>query len=509
MTFVRSERVHTNEDLWGRWVAELTIADRELLERVRAALFLAADVARSDSFLLFSADEDTLCVAAHAQPHSMPSIYAESPVGDCYPSSEYRWLWTALTRGQRKNRTVPEVPEVHPEVGQQVWPVLGGDGTALGSLAVFTNAIERERHRRRDRSFQRAVLRFCQMVAAGRVVGAEQLPPFREQDGVVFIDHTARYRYLSGQASNTYRRLGYLDDLRGRTLNEVAAGDLRIVQQAWRETRCVFSEDMVRDRILLRSAIPLLGPPDLNLWQRLSNNHRAAERYGALLLIKDVTEPRQKAQELKIKSMMIKEVHHRVKNNLQLLVSIIRMQARRTHNEEARLLLHEAISRILSMTTIHDVLSEGEDQVINLRDIVQQIVGQVQGSMVEPGRNITLRVVDADDVFLRTNKATACALVVNELLLNAVEHGFSESEGGMVSVYLCEHDSVYEIRIEDDGHGLPHDFSLDSSASLGLDIIRTLVQDDLKGSFQLTPLSNEGARAVVTFPKASGGGVSL
>ncbi len=503
-----SERLHTNEGLWERTLASLAVADQELLRRVYAAFSLAADVARSDAFLLFPGKSDDVCVVAHAQPHSMPSLYAESPTGDCYPSSERRWLWTAVTRGQRRRRTVPEVFEVHPEVGQEIWPVLSQTGQPLGSLAIFTNAIERERHRRRDQSFQRAVLHFCQMVAAGEVVGAEDLPAFREQDGIIFIDHTARYRYLSGQANNVYRRLGYLDDLRGRSLNEVAAGDLRRIQQAWMEQRCVFSEATVRGRILLRSAIPLLGPPDLNPWQRLSSRQRTIERYGALLLIKDVTEPRQKAQELKVKSMMLKEVHHRVKNNLQLLVSIMRMQARRAHTEEARQLLHEAVSRILSMTVIHDALSEGEDQVINLREIVQQIVGQVQVSMVEPEHNIKLQIIQCDDVILPTHKATACALVVNELLLNAVEHGFPDGCNGKVWVCLCDHVDRFEISIEDNGKGLPQDFSLASSTSLGLDIIRTLVQDDLKGSFELISRPDEGARAVVTFPKASAGGVS-
>jgi len=264
----------------------------------------------------------------------------------------------------------------------------------------------------------------------------------------------------------------------------------------------------VRGRILLRSAIPLLGPPELNVWQRLTSGQGAAERYGALLLVKDLTEPRQKAQELKIKSIMIKEVHHRVKNNLQLLVSIMRMQARRAQTDEARLLLYEAVSRILSMAVIHDSLSEGEDQLINLREVLQQIVGQVQSSIVESSRNIKLRISEADDVVLPTSKATACALVVNELLLNAVEHGFLDRGGGHVWVCLRDQVDHIEIRIDDDGQGLPEDFSLDSSTSLGLDIIRTLVQDDLKGTFELIPQTDKGAHAVVTFPITPTGGVS-
>lgn len=500
-----SERFHVDEALWEKGVGALSADDRALLERVRAALPIVADVSRSDAFLLFPGKPHDICVAVHAQPHSMASLYSKSPASECYASSERRWLWTAVTRGLRRQRIVPEVLEERPEVGQQVWPILNARKQPLGAMAIFTNAIERERHRRRDAAFQRALTRFIQMVAAGEVVGT--IPPFREQDGIIFVDHTGRYRYLSGQANNVYRRLGYVDDLRGRSLSEVAAGDLRLVQQAWAEQTCVFSEDTVRGRILLRSAIPLFGKPDLGVWERLSSRQRIPERYGAFILVKDLTETRQKAQELKVKAVMIKEVHHRVKNNLQMLVSIMRMQARRAFTEEARHLLYESINRILSMAVIHESLSEGEDQVLNLRDVVQRIVAQVQMSTVGPVSDIRLQVVHADDVMLPTSKATACALVVNELLLNSVEHGFSQVSGGQVWIYLYDRGDSVEIQVLDNGRGLSEGFSMESNTSLGLDIIRTLVQDDLKGTFELIPGQETGTQAVVSFPKGPPGGV--
>ncbi|RME45957.1 MAG: hypothetical protein D6791_09480 [Chloroflexi bacterium] len=503
---VNESYLHVDEATWLENLAPLSEADRSLLERVRAALPLTADVSRSDVFLLFPRGEDRVCVGIHARPHSMASLYATSPVGECYLSSERRWLWSMVSRGVRGQRIVPEILEERPEVHQQLWPVLGEDRRPLGAVAVFTNAIERERHRRRAMSFQQSLSYFLQLVAQGKILGTEVVPPFREQDGIIFIDHLARYRYLSGQANNVYRRLGYLDDLRMRTLNEVAAGDQRIVFKAWETGRCVFSEDTVRDRILLRSAIPLLGKPRLSFWERFNRRYRSVERYGAFMLVKDVTEPRQKAMELKVKAVMLKEVHHRVKNNLQMLISIMRMQARRTQSEEARQLLQESINRIMSMAVIHESLSLGEDQVLNLGDVVRRITDQLQQGLVGPSRQIRFQVVQADDVKLPTNKATACALVLDELLLNAVEHGFEDKSEGQIWISLRDCGDAIELEVLDNGRGLPAEFSLDSDTSLGLDIIRTLVQDDLKGTFELLPQIESGTRALVRFPKQSSGG---
>ena len=505
-TAVTLSYLYIDEQMWGERLTGLNPEEGALLGRVRAALPLAADISRSDVFLQVPRGEDHFGVVVHALPHSMATLYPESPVGHSYSSAERPWLWSSMTGGLHRTRTEPEVPDQRSEMRQDVWPVPGTARRMLGALVVYTNVIERERHRRRETSFKRALGQFLQTVAEGKLQGAEVVPPFLEQDGIIFVDHMARYRYLSGQASNVYRRLGYLDDLRGRTLDEVAAGDLELAQRAWDEAKCQFAEETVRGRILQRSAIPLLGKPDLEGWERLRRWSRAPGRYGAMLLIKDVTEEREKEQKLKVKAVMIKEVHHRVKNNLQMLVSIMRMQARRAFTEEARQLLYESINRILSMSAIHESLSEGEDQSLNLREVTKRLLRLLPQSAVGPASDINLVLEHADDVMLPTNKATACALVINELLLNAVEHGFSGKGEGRVGVYIYDRGPAVELQVVDNGRGLPPEFSLDAETSLGLDIIRTLVHDDLKGQFEILRRSEGGTQAIVCFPKGVPGG---
>ena len=493
-----------DEATWKTALAALTEGDRERLINIRKALSIAADISRSDVFLFFPG-EDRFCIAAHARSHAMATLYVQLQAGRCLTHDERPWLWQAIVKGRYARRVLKDVPEVQTEVLQQVWPIRGEGKQVVAAICVCTNAVELARHKRRSRAFQKALRHFFEMLTKAQLRGCETLPAFTDRCGIVFIDSIGRYRYLSGVAANVYRRLGYLDDLRLRTTEEVAAGDRDLVREAWGQRRALFTESVVRNRILQRSVIPLFGKPDyLSLFEAYHWRRKGSDRYGALLLVHDVTEEREKESQLKVKSAMIKEVHHRLKNNLQLLVSILRMQARRTNTEEARQLLNEAMNRLLSMSVIHESLSYGEGEELNLRDVIKQVVSQTQSGMVGPNHPIRIRIVEDQDVLLPPNKVTTCALVFNELLLNAVKHGFSNQSGGEVRIYLYDKGNEVKLVMEDTGKGLPENFSPDRNASIGLDIIRTLVQDDLKGHIEFSTPPSGGARVTLRIPKKSG-----
>jgi two-component sensor histidine kinase len=495
-----------DEAIWEKLLAPLREGDRALVERIREALPIAADVSRSDVFL-FLPGEDEFCVALHARSHAMATLFPNRQAGRCLSAEDRPWLWQSIARGHYTHRVTKDLRDALGQVQQQIWPVLGESGQVIAAIGVYTNAVELERHKRRAVSFQLALNHFFKSLARGELRGCTDLPPFTDHSGIVFIDGLGRYRYLSGIAANIYRHLGYLDDLRMRTLEEVAAGDQELVHRAWEARRCIFEESVVRNRILQRSVIPLFGRSDhLTFWERRRWASRVRDRYGALLLVNDVTEERETEAEIKIKTAMIKEVHHRLKNNLQLLISIMRMQARRAQSDEARELLLEAMNRLKSMAVIQESLSYGESEALNLTDVLTQIASQTQMSLVAPHRRIRIRFAHADDIQLPTNRVTACALVFNELLINAVKHGFGEQESGEIRIELHDRGEDIELVMEDTGRGLPEDFSPDKSTSIGLDIIRTLVQDDLKGTIEFSTLPQGGTRAKLLFPKQAPGG---
>jgi len=219
---------------------------------------------------------------------------------------------------------------------------------------------------------------------------------------------------------------------------------------------------------------------------------------GAMLTIHDATEARRKEQELKIKIAMIQEIHHRVKNNLQTIAAFLRLQARRTDSAEVKRILQESINRVLSIAVVHEFLSEYESQTINIKDVSQRIIKQLVQGMLDSERRIRLNLRGVD-IYLPAQQATACALVINELLQNALEHGYDHRREGTISVTLQDDGQRIAIEVNDDGRGLPPGFDLAHNSSLGLRIVQTLVQDDLKGHFELR--SGNGVSAIVTFPK--------
>jgi two-component sensor histidine kinase len=220
---------------------------------------------------------------------------------------------------------------------------------------------------------------------------------------------------------------------------------------------------------------------------------------GALIMVHDETEEREKAIELHVKSTMIKEVHHRVKNNLQTVASILRMQSRRAADPDVQMQLNEAVNRVLAVAVIHEFLSHDDDQAINIRDVCQRIVTQTQRAAVTPDKQITLRV-QGPVIHLPSQQATACALVANELLLNCLEHAFTGLDQGNVLLQLTDEGDQVVLEVIDDGVGLGDSAEAEPASSLGLTIVRTLVESDLKGQF-IMQRADPGTRVIVRFRK--------
>ncbi|MEZ4767364.1 MAG: sensor histidine kinase [Caldilineales bacterium] len=474
--------------------AGLTAEDADLLQRVAQGLSITADVSRADICMVVGTDEG-LQVVAQAFPHSITSLYKQSWVGRVLPYDENPLVTTALTQG-RQGRTLVNLLEQGTPVVLEVFPVVSPGGRVIAALKVETNLIASERQKRRDDIFQKAVIWLQRMALRGELASAAELSPFSEWDGVVFVDSLYKIRYVSGIANNLYRRLGYLDNLQGKHIGDLQTKDVHLIAEAFRTGRCQEHQVMEGSRYWTRKVIPVwtLGS---GWWPFGSGGSGKVTQRGALVLVHDETDQREKARQLAVLSTMIKEVHHRVKNNLQTVASILRMQGRRTDDPDMRLQLAEAVNRIMAVAVIHEFLSREDDQMINVRDVCQRIIIQTQRAAVAPGKQISMSV-QGPPIFLPSQQATACALVANELVLNALEHAFNGRESGSVTVQLSDKGDQLALVVTDDGVGLPE--SADSLDSLGLTIVRTLVEGDLKGTFTMER-AEPGTRACVTFMK--------
>lgn len=471
--------------------------EQDLLQSIEQALPLCADLSRADATLFVQEGREAV-VVAEARPRSIASLRRTDLIGNRYPLSESPLLVVALEEGRRGQRQI-KLPDQGTTVVQQVFPVpADGDGPGA-ALQLDTSLLAWERQKRRHRSFRQAVGWLQEMVLRGDLRGAAGLGRFSEWDGVLFVDETFHIRYLSGIANNLYRRLGYLEDLHGKHVGDLQTHDELLVRQAFETLACRGHEVKEGSRHWTRMVVPVWSYSP-NWWPLPRSRHKPALR-GALITVHDGTDDLRKAQELKVLATMIREVHHRVKNNLQTVASVLRMQARRTENLETRDHLAEAVNRILAVAVIHEFLSQGSEQAINIREVCQRIVTQTQRAAMQPDTRIALRI-DGPAIYLPSQQATACALVANELVLNALEHAFDGHADGHIFVQLADEGDRVVMEVRDDGSGLPATFDPGGEDSLGLSIVRTLVEGDLRGQFVLEPVY-PGTRALVTFPKGN------
>ncbi len=482
---------------------ELNEAERSYLRQVQSGLPLAADVSRSD-ILIFQSCGDEIRVAAHALPYSVAPVYDHNRSHEVLSAEEAALFQRALRQQhyltvQRQHRAT-EAPIV-----STYWPLAPAGGRPVAVLAVEATQLAAARQHNRDILFQMAVNWLQEALRAGKFAPVNTHHPFSEGGGIILVDGQRYIRYLSGVAANIYRKMGYMGDLRGWRLADLQNVDNLMVVEASRGACCREEEVEERGRILVKQVIPLHHTPSWREWWQLTwkgwRRSRHADRpLGALILIHDLTDEQAAKRELAMKNTIIKEIHHRVKNNLQTVVSLLRMQARRLEQPEARQALQEAARRVQAVAVIHEFLSHSEGQSINVRDVCQRVISQIQ-EIVGHDQKIEMHF-EGEPVFLSAQKATAIALVVNELLLNAAEHAFGEHQSGEIFIHLTDWGDRGELVIEDNGRGLPKDWQGIPQTSLGLQIVKSLSEHDLQGSFSLEQSEN-GTIARVIFTKGS------
>jgi len=482
------------------------LAEKEetLLRQIMGALPILADVSRADLLLYRINGAGQAVVVAHAQPNSLSPLYPRSLAGSVAQPSERPDIYRAFSARPWRRHVRTAMVQGAP-VARELLPVYGEGNHAVAVLCIDTSWLAHERQLRRSRVFRKALDRLQETVLRGELVGAEDLSPFGEHDGIMVVDAEMRIRYVSGIAANLFRRLGYAESLVGQHISTLETRDEALVAAALRERRCLEEQATEHDLTWVRKAIPFrsrgLGPAFRRLTPGLS---RWA---GVIVTIHDATEALRREQELRIKSAMIQEIHHRVKNNLQTIASLLRMQARRAKDPGVSRALGESVNRILSVAVVHEFLSQNESAVISIRDVGQRILSQTLAGVVDPSKRITLKL-QGSNLYLPTQQATVCALVLNELVQNALEHGFDRRDEGLIAVTLMDDGEQVTLMVEDDGEGLPEGFAVAAEGSLGLRIVQTLVEADLKGRFTLENAAENGAgvRATVVFPKSTLGG---
>jgi two-component sensor histidine kinase len=199
---------------------------------------------------------------------------------------------------------------------------------------------------------------------------------------------------------------------------------------------------------------------------------------------------------LVVNTAVVREMHHRVKNNLQTIAMLLRLQLREGSQIDAQEALYESINRILSMAAVHEALSEKGFRLADVKSVFRQVAQIMVQYLPRPDQDLTIEV-RGDEISLPSRTATALALVVNELVQNGLKHAFVGREKGHIIITLRDQPPGFEVEVQDDGVGLSADEPPPNS--LGLQIINTLVSQDLGGTLDVER-SEQGTRAIVSVP---------
>jgi two-component system, sensor histidine kinase PdtaS len=475
-------------------IPDLTDQDRNQLERILESLPLLADVMHAD-LLVYGRDGSAARVIAHAAPNPVPSLYPTNQMGLSFTRREQDPVFRVLVDGKERHLVSGVLVWGAPSL-QEVLPIRNDEGRVIATVSANRNLVEHERFQHRDAPFRAMVHRVFEQGLAGRLVGSEALGRLTENDGVLIVDTRGIIRYMNSVAENQYRRVGYVDSLLGEQISELDTNEY-ICFRGIERGICLEQRIEEEDQVWIKRAIPLFPGPAVRFLGRFRRADPCPA--GAVMFIHDITEDVRREQEIKIKSAMIQEVHHRVKNNLQTVAFLLRMEASRAGDPEAQDILHQTVGRIQSIAVVHEFLSRGDGSAIDMLDVCTRIAGEVSVSASDDHKRISITVEGAT-FLLPAQQATSCALVMNELVQNCVDHGFPDRGDGRIAVRFGTTDASVVIEIADDGVGLPPGFDPAASSSLGLRIVRTLVQDDLRGQLQL--VNGTGTTARISIPKS-------
>jgi len=303
----------------------------------------------------------------------------------------------------------------------------------------------------------------------------------RVGDGAIVLDQNSVVIYASPNATSALHRVGISANVVGQTLAEMGIIDSPVRQAFERKEPVVEEFEQTADVTLLTRCLPVL------------TTSKDAEPVvtGAVMLLRDVTELRRRDRLLLSKDATIREIHHRVKNNLQTISALLRLQGRRLKSDEAREAVAESVRRVRTIALVHETLSREPGDDVVFIEIVRPLLRLSEEGLQSPDRPVRF-VVNGDGGRIPATIATPLSVVVTELLQNAIDHGFPEGEGGgTVVVTLDSDDAVLTIKVVDDGRGLADSFDLSAATGLGLSIVRTLVTTELAGTIDMRQPTQE------------------
>jgi two-component system, sensor histidine kinase PdtaS len=476
---------------------DLPLDDVSHLQRLVGEWQLLSDLSFADLLLWVPVAEGEFLCVAQVRPTTGPTAYQDDHVGQRQQAPAAVPQLVAIGEGRIFREGDPEWAGAV-AVRREAIPVRrAGTDRPIAVVGRDTNLVGTRGPSKLELAYLNAANDLCRMVCEGTFP-----PPGQDEvhngpragDGLIRLDADGRVVYASPNAQSAFRRLGVTGDL-GETelapmVRSLPREALEGSEIAGRIKAALTGESPARMEIEARGATVLF---------RVLPLHNAEENAGALVLVGDVTEVRNRDRQLLSKDATIREIHHRVKNNLQTVAALLRLQARRVESPAARTALAESVRRVASIAMVHETLAVSLDERVDFDGIVDRLLDSL-GDVAGAGTRVRLERTGSFGVLV-ADVATPLVMVLTELVQNAVEHGFPDEDAGTVTVAAFRLGRRMSVVVGDDGVGLPAGFALDASDRLGLQIVRTLVSAELGGTIAVRPRARaRGTEAVLDVP---------
>ncbi|UVI37446.1 sensor histidine kinase [Brevibacterium spongiae] len=469
---------------------------------------LLADLSFADLVLWVPSPSGAYTVVAHARSTTGATLFNRDLIGARATGMEKELLdeasatQTFVTQVETARDLGVSAGAADVDILAEAVPIVR-NGAAIAIVVRYSEEVRRRGSSRLEKYYRETAMALMRMIVQGTFPdraapsGVRHGEP-RVGDGIFILDRDSHVQYASPNAVSLMHRLGHGGEIEGSYLAEVVSSlgaELRQVDETlplvltgrapWRTEL-----EVGRTSISLR-AIPLTD---------------AGERVGAIVLARDVSEIRRRKRELLSRDAMIKEMHHRVKNNLQTVSALLRLQTRRIDSPEAKSALTEAMRRVSIIAVVHDVLSQGVESEVDFDEVVDKGL-RLTPELTSPLVHIELKRCGSFGA-ISSADATSLALAITELITNAIEHGFpaeqqedlapGETLNGHVWVTPERNGDHLRVTIADDGVGLGE--SQSPGNGLGTQIVRTLVSADLAGSIQWEVREGGGTVAILDVP---------
>ncbi|NNE73003.1 MAG: ATPase [Acidimicrobiales bacterium] len=451
------------------------------IQRLARVWGLLADLRAAD-LLLFAATTTPgqFVVLGHIRPVTATTTYPTDPIGRTYDRDQRNLVATAHDQGRVVEGTLdlPTTDERPAEV--TAIPVRFG-GQVIGVLSCEALPGSERPLSDLERTYRKVFDRLTSMIAEGSYPFArdeeEQYKAPRVGDGILLLDAELRLTYASPNAVSAIHRLGIHRPLIRRRLNDLDLDPEPLNRAVARREPATMEVERGVDNTVVMRCIPLLEGDTVT---------------GVMVGLRDISELRRRDRLLMSKDATIREIHHRVKNNLQTISSLLRLQGRRLESVEARNALAESERRIASIALVHDTLAnEGDAETdgdeVSFVKVVRPLVRLVEEGLTSPERPVDIRV-SGDAGVLSSDVVMPLAVTLTEVLQNAVEHAFAADpsiDDGTVLVALGADDRQITLTVTDNGVGVPVGFNIDDQDGLGLAIVRTFIVSDLGGSIAI------------------------